>query len=52
MALSVLFILKVPDWFRDELILKSTICMIVIVTPAAELLAAAARTMDKGRPAL
>jgi len=52
MALSVLFTFKIPDWSRDELILKSTICMIVIGAPAAELLAAATRTMDKGRPAL
>jgi hypothetical protein len=52
MVLSVLLTLEIPDSSRDELILKSTICMIVIVAPAAEILAAAARTMDKGRPAL
>ena len=52
MVLPVLFAFKIPDSSRDELILKRTICMIVIVAPAPEILAVAARTIDKGRPAL
>jgi hypothetical protein len=52
MVLLVLMAFKIPDSSGDELILKSMTCMIIVVAPAAEILAVAARTIDKGRSAL